>query len=591
MFDSTKRFVGGVVAAAIGFIVFSVPIFGQDCTGTSVGLTPINDLGTGLYLSLYQGGLYPSGLNTAPAAHEAEGLARSFLIEPLDTFGNPSPTGKYILLSIGMSNTTQEFCSGGSFEPCTSWSFMGQAAVHPVVNHTALEIVNGAKGGQTAMLWDDPSDANYDRIVTDQLTPQGFTEAQVQVAWVKVADAGPTLSLPNVNADAYQLQTHTGNIMRAMKVRYPNLKIVFLSSRIYAGYATSTLNPEPYAYESAFASKWTIEAQVNQMAGGPIDAISGDLDFNTVAPWIAWGPYLWADGLNPRSDGFTWECLDMQPDGTHPAMVGQQKVGTLLMDFMLTSPFAIPWFLESGVLVPTGDCDDDLDVDLTDYAHLTTCLAGPGIAYDTDACLCIDFDVNSQVDMLDFREFSTRLTVPPPDLDPAVDDFERESLGSNWLSTQGTLTILNGSDLGIQATGIGIIAWQGSSFSADQYGEGEIASGWNPQTSLQLNVRLNTSSGARYGLRWLGGGTMELRYTASGQSVLLGTATGQTLVAGDTLRLEAQGTTLRGFKNSSQIIIATDSNLSSGTAGIAFSADSGSVPAVCLESWTGGSLP
>ena len=39
---------------------------GRDCTRTSVGRTPINDLGTGLYLGQYQGGLYPNGLNTPP---------------------------------------------------------------------------------------------------------------------------------------------------------------------------------------------------------------------------------------------------------------------------------------------------------------------------------------------------------------------------------------------------------------------------------------------------------------------------------------------------------------------------------------------
>src|SRR6185503_12380979 len=117
-------------------------------------------------------------------------------------------------------------------------------------------------------------------------------------AWVKVANPGPTSSLPSANADAYVLETQMGDIVRALKVRYPNLQQVFLSSRIFAGYATTALNPEPYAYESGFAVKLLVQAQIDQMANGgvPVDPRAGNLDYGTVAPWIAWGPYLWAAG-------------------------------------------------------------------------------------------------------------------------------------------------------------------------------------------------------------------------------------------------------------------------------------------------------
>ena len=63
------------------------------------------------------------------------------------------------------------------------------------------------------------------------------------------------------------------------------------------------LNPEPFAYESAFSMKWLIEAQVDQQKGKGIHPIAGNLDYNTVAPWLGWGAYLWANGLVPRGDG------------------------------------------------------------------------------------------------------------------------------------------------------------------------------------------------------------------------------------------------------------------------------------------------
>src|SRR5215210_7806299 len=142
--------------------------------------TPLNDLGTGLYLSQFQGGLYPNGSNSVPAAHAAEGLSRAAAIRPLNTQGQPDPNGKYALISIGMSNTTQEFCSQSSSAPCDSWTFMGQAAANTAVDHASLSIVNGAQGGKSAAFWDSPSDPDYDRIVTQWLTPNGLSEKQVE---------------------------------------------------------------------------------------------------------------------------------------------------------------------------------------------------------------------------------------------------------------------------------------------------------------------------------------------------------------------------------------------------------------------------
>ncbi len=297
------------------------------------GFTPLNDLGPNRYLNQYQGGLYPNGSNTMPAAHADVGLARAAAVVPRSASGAPDANGKYVLISIGMSNTTQEFST-----------FMSQAAGDARVNHTTLRLVDGAAGGQTAGTWDSPTDANYDRVRDQELAPLALSEAQVQVAWVKVANAQPTSSLPNANADANTLVQQMGNIARALETRYPNLQQVFFSSRIYAGYATTTLNPEPYAYESGFAVKRVIEAQIDQMDGLGLDPLAGDMSYNAATPWVAWGPYLWADGTTPRSDGLTWLAGDLAADGTHPSASGRQKVSNLLMNFMLTSPQTQRWF-------------------------------------------------------------------------------------------------------------------------------------------------------------------------------------------------------------------------------------------------------
>src|SRR2546427_1617246 len=113
-----KRAIGCVLSFLLGFAPWAV------------GSTPINDLGSGLYLGQYAGGLYPGGSNIMPGAHAAVGLARAGAVGPLDVNGNPSPSGKSVLVSIGMSNTTQEWLSAHSLLPAIPRSFMDRAAHH-----------------------------------------------------------------------------------------------------------------------------------------------------------------------------------------------------------------------------------------------------------------------------------------------------------------------------------------------------------------------------------------------------------------------------------------------------------------------------
>jgi hypothetical protein len=317
-----------------------------DARALDTARVPLNELLDGATYLGFTGGLYPRGSNTMPSEHFTAGGARAAAIQPLDTAGNPSPHGKYVLLSIGMSNTTQEFCSHSGAEPCDFWTFMGKAAADPAVNKSTLVIANGARGGQAAPSWDSPTDSNYDRVRDTVLAPQGLSEQQVQILWIKQANAGPSVSLPETSADAYRLKASLGAILRAAKVRYPNLQQAFISSRIYAGYATTLLNPEPYAYESGFAVKWVIEAQIRQLRNGTIDTQAGNLDYTSgLVPWVAWGPYLWANGTTPRSDGLFWEPSNFEADGTHPSQSGENKVATLLMNFFKNSPHTRCWFL------------------------------------------------------------------------------------------------------------------------------------------------------------------------------------------------------------------------------------------------------
>jgi hypothetical protein len=310
--------------------------FASNCAGTSTGKIPLTDLGTGTYLGL-QGGLYDFGSNQRPPAHDAAGMAIANAIVPLDTLGAPNPTsGRVILVSIGMSNCTQEF---SAFIPKCQADPLRSPFVRPI---------DCAVGGQTASIIRNPAAWYWDTVAT-RLRARGASPLQVQVVWLKEANANPTGDF--VTSSGILLDDLAGAV-RTLKQKLPNVKLCYLSSRTYAGYATSTLNPEPYAYESAFAVRELIEAQMNGADSLAFDPPSGPPQ----APWLAWGPYLWADGLNPRSDGLTWACADfVTSDGTHPSTSGRNKVANLLLAFFDSDSTAHPWYVRPvTTAVPIG---------------------------------------------------------------------------------------------------------------------------------------------------------------------------------------------------------------------------------------------
>jgi hypothetical protein len=283
----------------------------------STGMVPLSELGKGSYQG-EEGGLYPGGANVPPPAHLNAGLAAARAVKPVD--------GKIVLLSIGMSNTTQEF-----------QAFQKMAAEDRDLN-PRLVIVDGAQGGQTAAITAQP-EANFWKEVDRRLAAAGVTSAQVQAVWLKQANAQPSQPFP---AEAKKLQAGVLSTLHNLHDRFPNLKLCYLSSRIYAGYAASPLNPEPHAYETAFAVKWLI---ADQISGSP--ALNYDPARGAVrAPWLAWGPYLWADGLKARGDGLAWTRTDLGVDGTHPDIPGRQKVARQLLQFLKNDPASKPWFLK-----------------------------------------------------------------------------------------------------------------------------------------------------------------------------------------------------------------------------------------------------
>ncbi|MBI5397555.1 MAG: hypothetical protein HZA91_19840 [Verrucomicrobia bacterium] len=292
----------------------------------SVGLTPLTELGAAKYKG-EDGGLYGGGKNEPPPAHAAAAKKELAKIQPLDAEGKPSADGKVVLLSVGMSNTTQEF------------SRFKQLADADPEKSSKLVIVDGAQGGQAAAQWAASSDSRVWQTADERMKTAGVSDKQVQVVWLKQANIRPTEEFP---AHAKKLAADVTMILHLLKAKFPNLRVAYLGSRIYAGYATTQLNPEPFSYEGAFAMRWLIQDQIKGDAQLNYDPARGEVK----SPLLLWGPYLWGDGMKPRkSDGFTWTRNDLVPgDGTHPSPAGRQKVAELLLKFFKSDAGARTWF-------------------------------------------------------------------------------------------------------------------------------------------------------------------------------------------------------------------------------------------------------
>ena len=326
-----RRSISSVVLLAALLVVLlatAIPAAAAaDCSNTGTGLIPLTDLGTGEYEGA-QGGLYPGGSNEIPADHLELGMSLQEQVVPRGPDGTPSPDGKIVFISLGVSNTLVQF--NGLIEA---------AATEGGMNPNVL-IANTSQTGRALGNWaNQNSDQTWNRAIRN-IEELGGTPEQVQVAWMMLP---PRTRGPRTLEDAASDLALMTQVTQTAKERFPNLQLMYVSSRMYGGYIPDA-DSEPNAYNHGFSVKWFIEEQINGSAALNADPQAGAV----LAPWMAWGPYLWADGLNPRSDGLIWECSDFAPnDGVHPLPeTGALKVGQLLYDHLIADPTAT-WF-EAG---------------------------------------------------------------------------------------------------------------------------------------------------------------------------------------------------------------------------------------------------
>jgi hypothetical protein len=291
----------------------------------STGLKPLTEMTAEDRYKGEDGGLYGGGRNEPPKAHQRAAEEAMRRIAPLDADAKPSKDGRIVVISLGMSNTYGEFRL-----------FKELADRDPRKSPDVL-FVNCAIGGAGVSSWAKPRSGTWQKVA-ERLKEAGVTAEQVQVAWIKHAEPGPS---PDDSPLQYarKVKDHITSSLAITRATFPNLRVAYLSSRIYGGYNIAGLrrvNPEPFAYETAFSVRWVIQDQIRSETKTRLDG-----------PVLLWGPYLWADGVVPRkADNLVWERRDLGEDGVHPSRIGGEKVARLLLDFFKTDPGARTWFLK-----------------------------------------------------------------------------------------------------------------------------------------------------------------------------------------------------------------------------------------------------
>lgn len=231
---------------------------------------------------LDSGGLYGGGSNEPPAEHLAAGLAAAASV----------PDSAALFVPLGMSTTLHIW---------EEWNRVSTPAL--------MYSPGTACGGCTADMWDRPRGPGW-RTAIENLSLKGYTGADVDVVWMNVLASQTTApTVQDLEEILVQVRSH-----------YPNAKQMFVSSYPYGGYRVKG-SAEPGAWEAGLATKQFILAHL------------GERD-----PWIGWGPYLWANGSEPRSDGLVWLREDYRNDGLHLSDQGLSKAADILDAWFRTSP-------------------------------------------------------------------------------------------------------------------------------------------------------------------------------------------------------------------------------------------------------------
>lgn len=283
---------------------------------------PLDDLGKGKFRDSV-GGLYPNGENSPSGTYAFDLIRAAKNIIPLDTFGVASSKGKIAFISIGGS-------TGGHNMKDLISKTNGNPETNPDLKLFTCD--NGKTDASLKDIIDTTS--SYWQHVTGVIIASKSSNRQIQVIYLETDD---TSKLVNWPLRPNMVKNDLEGCLRIFKIKFPNIKIVYVLGRTKTFGVKATWNKEPCPYYFGWSCKWAIQDQIN---GTPGTKYKGK---NAVAPLLAWGFYQWADSLPRQTDQFYWRYSETA-DGLHANAAGEDTLSTRFQNFLLSDPAANIWY-------------------------------------------------------------------------------------------------------------------------------------------------------------------------------------------------------------------------------------------------------
>lgn len=297
-----------VVGLALGGLFSVRTVEAADCSKTSTGLTALTD----------GPGLYAGSANDMPTSWRGVGEAAAATVLPVN--------GKTGFISIGVSNA-RIYWEGKKGDGSTVTTGFQQRMMSDPAREPSTYLVNGAQGSMKLSTWAYTSTPWT--ALASKVTAGGLTASQVQAVWMQFGIS-----------DWYTVQQYVdalGAVMTRLQASYPNVKVVYISGINYVGYGGYAFGhqSEPYGYNANLAVKQFVDEYVTGARSGP---------------FVAWGPYFWADGVNPNTQGLSWSCSNFYSDGVHPNRSGADKMIPRMISFFKSDSTSTPWLVSNGLL-------------------------------------------------------------------------------------------------------------------------------------------------------------------------------------------------------------------------------------------------